>query len=77
MEIPQDKYGQFFGGDSYVLLYSYEKNGKPQNILYFWQGRTSSSDEKGASALLTKVTLVTTQTLSQLNPNLQTESVTT
>ena len=52
--VPKEKYGQFFGGDSYVMQYSYEKNGRPMYIIYFWQGRTSSADEKGASALLTK-----------------------
>ena len=52
--VPSDTYGQFYGGDSYVIHYSYEKNGRPADILYFWQGRTSSTDEKGASALLTK-----------------------
>lgn len=52
--VPKAKYGQFYGGDSYVMQYSYEKNGRPMYILYFWQGRGSSADEKGASALLTK-----------------------
>jgi hypothetical protein len=52
--VPPGTYGQFYGGDSYVIHYSYEKNGRPADIIYFWQGRTSSADEKGASALLTK-----------------------
>ena len=52
--VPANTYGQFYGGDSYVMLYTYDKNGKPAYILYFWQGRGSSIDEKGASALLTK-----------------------
>jgi len=30
-------YGQFFGGDSYVILYTYLKNGKENYIIYFWQ----------------------------------------
>jgi len=47
-------YGQFFGGDSYIVLYSYVKNGKEANILYFWLGDQSSADEKGSAALLTK-----------------------
>ena len=33
-------YGQFFGGDSYVILYTYLKNGKENYIIYFWQVRT-------------------------------------
>lgn len=53
-EIPREQYGQFFRGDSYICLFTYEKNNKPYYIIYFWQGRDSSSDEKGASALLAK-----------------------
>lgn len=48
------RYGQFFGGDSYVLLYTYLKNRVEEQIIYFWQGNESSADEKGASALLAK-----------------------
>ena len=40
--------GQFFGGDSYVILYTYEKAGTKEYIIYFWQGRDSTQDEKGA-----------------------------
>lgn len=87
-----ESYGHFFGGDCYVVLYTYLKvtptmmvmmmmkkkgqapyydtrltrplppvpvwvacdaaqNGKPQYVVYFWQGLSSSTDEKGASAL--------------------------
>lgn len=45
-------YGQFFAGDSYVLQYTYD--GGKQHVIYFWQGRDSTADEKGASALLAK-----------------------
>jgi advillin len=46
-------YGQFFAGDSYLILYSYQlPGGKPAWIIYFWQGRDSSLDEKASSALL-------------------------
>lgn len=31
-------YGQFFGGDSYVILYTYLLNGRENFIVYFWQG---------------------------------------
>ena len=47
---PKD-YGHFYAGDSYVLLYSYKQGTKDAWIVYFWQGRDSSIDEKGASAL--------------------------
>jgi hypothetical protein len=52
---PVDKkeYGQFYQGDSYVMLYTYkDSRGKENYIIYFWQGLDSSQDEKGASALL-------------------------
>lgn len=32
-------YGQFFGGDSYVILYTYLVNNKENWIIYFWQGQ--------------------------------------
>jgi len=52
--VPSDKHGLFFGGDSYVLKYSYkEKSGRESYILYFWQGLNSSQDEKAAAALHT------------------------
>merc|ERR1719192_2371770 len=41
----------FFGGDSYVIKYCYEKGGRPGYIVYFWQGSESSQDEKAASAI--------------------------
>lgn len=54
-EIPKGLYGQFYGGDSYIVQYKYkDARGMPKALLYFWQGNKSSTDEKGASALLTK-----------------------
>jgi len=44
-------YGQFFGGDSYVILYTYLINNKENYIIYFWQGQESSQDEKASAAL--------------------------
>jgi len=52
--VDRSKYGQFYGGDSYVLLYTYLKNRKEEYILYFWLGNTSTKDEQGAAALFTK-----------------------
>ena len=59
VEVPKNTYGQFFSGDSYVLLYSYGGNpaaGKPHinHIIYFWQGSGSSTDEKSSAALHAK-----------------------
>jgi len=47
---PKD-FGHFYAGDSYIVLYSYQINGKDAWIIYFWQGRDSSTDEKAASAI--------------------------
>lgn len=47
-------YGEFFGGDSYVLLYTYKKGRAEEYIIYFWLGNESTADEKGHAALLTK-----------------------
>ncbi|GAB5573985.1 villin-like protein isoform X8 [Prionailurus iriomotensis] len=43
-------YGFFYGGDCYLVLYTYEVNGKPHYVLYIWQGRHASKDELAASA---------------------------
>lgn len=59
VEVPKSTHGQFFSGDSYVLLYSYGGNpaaGKDHinHIIYFWQGSSSSTDEKSSAALHAK-----------------------
>ena len=41
------RYGQFYGGDSYVVLYTYKKGTKDQHMIYFWLGHSSSKDEIG------------------------------
>ena len=51
--VEEDKFGQFFSGDSYIVLYTYKPKNREEYMLYFWQGRNSTRDEKGASALLT------------------------
>nr|XP_004650098.2 advillin [Jaculus jaculus] len=43
-------HGFFYGGDCYLILYTYEVNRKPHYILYIWQGRHASQDELAASA---------------------------
>lgn len=30
-------HGFFYGGDCYLVLYTYDVNGKPCYILYIWQ----------------------------------------
>ncbi|KAG9409371.1 hypothetical protein AC1031_019625 [Aphanomyces cochlioides] len=53
VEIDASTYGEFFGGDSYVILNTFtpKSGNKPSHVIYFWQGRQSSQDEKAASAL--------------------------
>ncbi|XP_075935332.1 scinderin like a [Anarhichas minor] len=46
-------YGQFFGGDCYLVLYSYNRGGREKHIIYIWQGRKCTRDELAASAFLT------------------------
>ncbi|XP_053733164.1 scinderin like a [Synchiropus splendidus] len=52
-KVPVDPkmYGQFFGGDSYLIRYSYN-DGTPKYVIYMWQGLKCSLDERGGSAIL-------------------------
>ncbi|KAM4028587.1 villin-1-like isoform 2-T2 [Anomaloglossus baeobatrachus] len=38
-------YGRFYGGDCYLVLYTYIKSGKPNYLLYMWLGRHATQDE--------------------------------
>jgi len=52
VKVPTELHGQFFSGDSYVILYEYkDKRGKDAAFIYFWQGLKSSQDEKADAAL--------------------------
>ncbi|XP_064419960.1 villin-1 [Latimeria chalumnae] len=42
--------GHFYGGDCYLILYSYKVNNRINYILYIWQGHQASQDEITASA---------------------------
>ncbi|XP_041644123.1 gelsolin-like [Cheilinus undulatus] len=53
VQVDPSTYGQFYGGDSYIILYHYHHNHKDGQIIYIWQGTESSQDEVCASALLT------------------------
>lgn len=37
-QVPVDpsSYGQFYGGDCYLVLYSYRLGGREQHIIYTW-----------------------------------------
>ncbi|XP_062841363.1 villin-1 [Trichomycterus rosablanca] len=49
-EVPPSMYGQFYGGDCYLVLYTYHKANKPQYVLYMWLGRHATQDEITACA---------------------------
>lgn len=36
-EVNRRTYGQFYGGDCYLVLYTYQRSGQQQYILYMWQ----------------------------------------
>ncbi|OWK62049.1 Adseverin [Lonchura striata] len=44
-----ETYGQFYGGDCYIILYTYPRG----KIIYTWQGAHATKDELTASAFLT------------------------
>ncbi|CAB1332128.1 unnamed protein product [Coregonus sp. 'balchen'] len=54
-QVPVDpsSYGQFYGGDCYLVLYSYRLGSREQHIIYTWQGQKCTQDELAASAFLT------------------------
>jgi len=53
VEVPKESFGEFEAHESYLVEYIYTpKRGKQEVILYYWQGRTSTVDEKCASAFL-------------------------
>ncbi|XP_019942077.2 advillin [Paralichthys olivaceus] len=50
--VPVDpkRHGYFYGGDCYLILYTYLVNNKQCYLLYIWQGRHATLDEIAASA---------------------------
>lgn len=36
VKLEPNLHGQFFGGDSYVVLYTYQVRGREQYIIYYW-----------------------------------------
>ncbi|XP_075877089.1 scinderin like b [Nelusetta ayraudi] len=51
--VDPSSYGHFYGGDCYIILYSYRLGSREQHIIYTWQGLKCTQDELGASAFLT------------------------
>ncbi|KAF5004887.1 hypothetical protein FDECE_8630 [Fusarium decemcellulare] len=55
---PEDKYGQFYDGDSFIILYSEKVDGKDGtetllHDIFFWLGKHTSQDEAGTAAYKT------------------------
>ncbi|KAB0343802.1 hypothetical protein FD754_020728 [Muntiacus muntjak] len=49
VEIDPNSYGEFYGGDCYLILYTYPRG----QIIYTWQGANATRDELTTSAFLT------------------------
>uniref|UniRef100_A0A3P9HW53 Villin-like n=1 Tax=Oryzias latipes TaxID=8090 RepID=A0A3P9HW53_ORYLA len=50
VEVDPKTHGQFYGGDCYLVLYTYLRSNQKQYILYMWQGRHATQDEIAACA---------------------------
>lgn len=51
---PKERYGEFFGGDSYIILHTKQNDeGKLEFDVYFWLGAETSQDEAGTAAYKT------------------------
>ncbi|XP_067044732.1 gelsolin-like protein 2 [Acropora muricata] len=55
---PKEKYGRFYSGDSYIILYSEEREVSAQgqdrsHHVHFWIGQNSTEDEYGTAAYKT------------------------
>jgi len=50
---PKDRYGQFYSGDSYIILHTYKKEDKLLYNVHFWLGEHTTLDEAGTAAYKT------------------------
>lgn len=48
--VEKSTYGQFYGGDCYIVLYTYMHNNRQHRIIYYWLGRHATQDETTACA---------------------------
>ena len=51
--VPFDKEGQFYNGDSYIVLSTYKKEDKFMYDVHFWLGTETTQDEAGTAAIKT------------------------
>lgn len=52
-EVDPDTYGQFYGGDCYIVSYTYQCRGRDRTLIYYWIGAGASRDEVTALPILT------------------------
>jgi len=53
---PKEQYGQFFSGDSYIVLHTYKKKPDSDALawnVHFWLGKFTTQDEAGTAAYKT------------------------
>eukprot|EP01128_Nolandella_sp_AFSM9_P008757 TRINITY_DN5432_c0_g1_i1.p1 TRINITY_DN5432_c0_g1~~TRINITY_DN5432_c0_g1_i1.p1 ORF type:complete len:861 (-),score=202.42 TRINITY_DN5432_c0_g1_i1:162-2720(-) len=51
--LPEEDYGIFYSKNCYVVRYSVRlRHGGFKHVIYYWQGRSASTDDNGSSALL-------------------------
>jgi len=51
---PEEKYGTFYNGDSYIVLHTYkDEGGEFHYDIHFWLGQNTSLDEAGTAAYKT------------------------
>jgi gelsolin len=50
---PKERYGQFYSGDSYIVLHTYKKEDKLLHNVHFWLGEHTTLDEAGTAAYKT------------------------
>ncbi|KAL2081533.1 hypothetical protein ACEWY4_023386 [Coilia grayii] len=50
---PSKAYGQFYEGDSYVILYTHKTSSSFSYDIHYWLGKDTSQDEQGAAAIYT------------------------
>ncbi len=58
VSVPKDRYGQFYDGDSYIVLHTFKVGSKedPDKLghdIFFWLGSKTSQDEAGTAAYKT------------------------
>lgn len=54
IRVPQEDYGKFYSGDSYIVLKTtVPPRGRKQWDLFFWLGQETTADESGIAAYKT------------------------